>query len=295
MARKKSMSLVTAKLQVNDNLKIVLESEVSARNNMIRDSLRFHRDRGKVISRVRSGLSADGVSKVDYGKTPVEILADELNISRSYVYKLATFYDIYNDSGKFQDLMDKFDDNNFHLSWSHFNCLVHVTDGDLREEIIDETVKNKLSVRGLHELLVNKKIEVDDEYRDEVVDPALAPPVRPVVGALPETATDEVEEDATIRPESNHIVDDVSTPSAKATLKKLVVSAGKFSDKLVDLVGDLTISLSGVHGSQTHKDVFKGLSSAVELLISMERTISEYSTQLHETRLRLVEEKKADA
>ena len=73
------------------------------------------------------------------------------------------------------------------------------------------------------------------------------------------------------------------------------MSAGKFSDKLVDLVGDLTISLSGVHGSQTHKDVFKGLSSAVELLISMERTISEYSTQLHETRLRLVEEKKADA
>ena len=294
MARKKSTSLVTAKPQVNDNLKTVLESEVSARNNMIRDSLRFHRDRGKVISRVRAGVSADGKTKVDYGKTPVEVLADELNISRSYVYKLATFYDIYEDSSKFQDLMDKFDDNNFHLSWSHFNCLVHVTDGDLREEIIDETVKNRLTVRGLHELLVNKKIEVEDEYRDEAIDPALAPPVRPVLAAPVEITSDDVEEETPSRPERNHIVDDVSSPSAKTTLKKLVVSAGKFSDKLVDLVGNLTISLSGVHGSQTHKDVFKGLSSAVELLGSLERTISEYCTQLNETRQKLVEEKRTD-
>jgi hypothetical protein len=290
MARKKVSQVVVVSEELNENLRGVLESEMAARNSMIRDSLRFHRDRGKVISRVRAGLSLDGKTSVDYGKNPVEVLSEKLNISCSYVYKLATFYEIYEDPEKFQDLMDKFDDNNFHLSWSHFNCLVHVSDPELREEIISEAVQNKLSVRGLHELLADKKVEIVDDFMEEPSEEVIPAIECPAVDAAAALDAQETERPEPV--EASHV--DISSPSAKTVLKKLVVDSGKFSDKLVDLVGDLTISLNGVHGSEAHKDIFKGLSSAKEVLQSLEQTIGEYLTQISSLHTRLVDERSQD-
>jgi hypothetical protein len=290
MARKKVNQVAVVSQEMNENLKAVFEAELDARNHMIRDTLRFHRDRGKVISRVRAGKSLDGRSSVDYGKNPVEVLSDRLNISCSYVYKLATFYEIYEDSDKFQDLMDKFNDNQFHLSWSHFNCLVHVTDSELREEIIEEAVQNKLSVRGLHELLADKKIKIDDENLIESSEDVV-----PIVECPAVEAAARIDMEETTRPEHVEALGPTpGSPSSKAVLKKLVVDSGKFGDKLVDLVGDLTISLNGVHGSEAHKDIFKGLSSAKEVLQSLEQTIGEYHTQIANLHARLIEERAAD-
>ena len=84
---------------------------------------------------------------------------------------------------------------------------------------------------------------------------------------------------------------DVLVSNPKTLLKKLVSSAGNFGDKLVDIVGDLTISLNEVNGASAHKDVFKGLSSAKEVLNSLKQQISEYTNQVAEIERRLLDEK----
>jgi len=282
---------------INPNLQVILDNEVTARNRMIREGLRFHRDRGKVIARVREGKSLDGKSNVDYGPKPIDVLSDYLGIKRSYIYKLATFYEIYEDNDKFQDLLDKFDDNQFHLSWSHFNCLVHVNDPQMREEIIEEAVKNKMSVRSLHKLLEDRRIQVSQDS-DEIIDASVVEDTdaatnltAPSVDVNPEppaarSATTSRDVDSE---EDSHV--DVLVSNPKTLLKKLVSSAGNFGDKLVDIVGDLTISLNEVNGASAHKDVFKGLSSAKEVLNSLKQQISEYTNQVAEIERRLLDEK----
>ncbi len=284
---------------INPNLQAVLDNEITARNRMIRDGLRFHRDRGRVIARVREGKSLDGKANVNYGPNPIEVLSEYLGIQRSYIYKLATFYEIYQDNDKFQDLLDKFDDNQFHLSWSHFNCLVHINDPQMREELIEEAVKNKLSVRSLHKLLEDKRIEVTEDS-DEVIDssaldetdepgPNLTAPsvdinTDPPAAPSEPSSTRDIDSE-----EDNHV--DISVGNPRSLLKKLVSSAGNFGDKLVDIVGDLTISLNEVNGASAHKDVFKGLSSAKEVLNSLKQQINEYTNQVAEIERRLLDEK----
>lgn len=300
MARKKSTAIVEAKVEVkmNDNLQAIFEQELAARAGMIRSNLRFHRERGKVITHVRKGLSLDGKSKVDYGVNPVEVLAQKLDISTSYVYKLATFYEMYADNEKFQDLMDKFEDYNFNLTWSHFNCLVHVPDEDTRNELIDKTLEEKLSVRGLHKLLEEQKIVVGEDYQDEAVNSEI---VNNPVPSQPATLTSQIveeydnqeeEEEEELTIEIDTEASDQSSPSAKTTLKKIISSSGKFGDKLVDLVGDLTIGLNEIHGSSANKDIFKGLSSAVEVLESLQQQIGEYASQVSAIKERLSSERK---
>jgi hypothetical protein len=295
MARKKQTSVVVVEAKMNDNLQIVFDREVVARSSMIRDNLRFHRERGKVISRVRAGKSLDGKSNVDYGDKPVESLSDKLGISCSYVYKLATFYEIYADNDKFQELMDKFEDNQFNLSWSHFNCLVHVTDNDLREQLIDEAVEKKLSVRKLHDLLEDNKIEIPDEYFEEGISDSDLIKEQPVITVEPKFE-EEVSEKAESKPDVDFgsIDSEVSVGSPKSILKKLVNTSANYGSKLIDLVGDLTIAISGVHGTSANKDVFKGLSSSLEVLDSLKHQIGEYHEQVERIQSRLLSERKKD-
>lgn len=294
MARKKQTALVVAEVKMNENLQAVFEREVAARSSMIRDNLRFHRERGKVISMVKAGKSIDGKTNVDYGENPVEILSDKLGISCSYVYKLATFYEIYADNDKFQDLMDKFEDNQFNLSWSHFNSLVHIKDTDLREQLIDEAVEKKLSVRKLHALLEDEKIEVSDEYFEEGISDSDLVKEQPVITVEPKFEEDSDEEDK-VDTSFGSTDSEVSVSSPKTILKKLVTTSANYGGKLIDLVGDLTIAISAVHGSSANKDVFKGLSSALEVLDSLKQQIGEYHEQVEIIHNRLLSERKKDA
>jgi hypothetical protein len=281
---------------INENLANVYYQEVSARTSMIRDNLRFHRERGRVISRVKEGKSLDGKTDVDYGPNPVEVLSDKLGVSRSYAYKLATFYKLYENIDTFQDLLDKFEDYQFTLSWSHFNCLVHVKDAELRQELIEEALKDKLSVRALHNRLTDKNIKVDDdEFVEEGIDDGL---VTQTVPTVPVVLASELEEPEPREPaeESHDSSDDspVTTGNPVKILKNLVTVAAKFGDKLVDLVGDLTISLNEVDGSRAHRDVFKGLSSSKEVLHSLKQQLNEYHTQLDNIETRLLSQRRED-
>lgn len=292
----------TKPVAMNENLFKVYEQELAERSIMLRRNLRFHRDRGKVINRVKNGRSLDGKTAVDYGQNPVEILADSLGVSRSYAYKLATFYEIYQDNDKFQDLLDSFDNSNFDLSWSHFNCLVHVNDEALREELIGQALENKLSVRALHDLLKSKRITVDDdevlpEFSDGA-DAALPTATGPVEMSQPahETNEDYSEEESEELPEepaTDGGDDWVSTDGPKVVLRKLVTAAAKFGDKLVELVGDLTIATAEIHGSSCEKEVFKGFESSVEVLESLKGQVGEYLDQVQAIQNRLTSEKRA--
>lgn len=302
MASKSKNKSLTVKTEVsvtpvmNENLARVYEDELQARSQMIRTNLYFHRERGKVISYVKAGKSLDGKQDVDYGKNPVEVLADNLGISRSYAYKLSTFYDMYSDSEKFQELMDFFADNQHNLSWSHFNSLVHVKDESLREKLIESAVKEKLSVSDLNKRIADKKIPIDDsQFIDEGIDdsPLVKEETLPVTSSVVETVVvDTEEEEVSDREESDDVHVDVDVPSAKTIIKKLSTAIGKFSDKVIELVGDLTISLNGVHGSAAHKDIFKGLSFCETSLEALEKQLSEYSEQLANMQTRLTSEKK---
>lgn len=300
-ASKTSISVKVPKM--NDNLYKVYELELEARQLKVKDILRFQRERGKVISRVKSGYSLDGKKEVDYGEAAVELLADALGIHRSYAYKLSSFYEIYSDNDKFQELMDKFEDNNFTLSWSHFNFLVHAEE-EVREELIDEVIAKKLSVRALQKLLSDKKIEIAEEVETTADGIADSVPIKETVSTEAAEAVaasipdideeDQVEETNSTKSEVDSHVD-VSVPSAKTVLKNIVTSSGKFGDKLIDLVGDLTISLNGVHGSVAHKDIFKGLSSASEVLRSLKQQIEEYHDQIESIRARLTTQKSEES
>lgn len=292
----------TKPVAMNENLFKVYEQELAERSIMLRRNLRFHRDRGKVINRVKNGRSLDGKTVVDYGQNPVEILADSLGVSRSYAYKLATFYEIYQDNDKFQDLLDSFDSNNFDLSWSHFNCLVHVKDETVREELIGEALENKLSVRALHDLLKSKRIVVDDnevltEFSDGS-DSVLPTPAGTVEISQPTHDTDEdySEEETEALPEERATgggEDWVSTDGPKVVLRKLVTAAAKFGDKLVELVGDLTIATAEIHGTSCEKEVLKGFESSVEVLESLKGQVGEYLDQVQAIQNRLTSEKRA--
>lgn len=306
MSKTKSSSKTSISVKVpkmNDNLYKVYELELEARQVKVKDILRFQRERGKVIFRVKCGLSLDGKKEVDYGEAAVELLADSLGIHRSYAYKLSSFYEIYSDNDKFQELMDKFEDNNFTLSWSHFNFLVHAEE-EVREELIDEVISKKLSVRALQKLLSDKKIEISEDSEvvaDGIVDSVptketvSTQAAETVAASMPDVDEEEqVETPEPARSETDSHVD-VSVPSAKTVLKNLVTSSGKFGDKLIDLVGDLTISLNGVHGSVAHKDIFKGLSSASEVLRSLKQQIEEYQDQIDSIRARLTAQKSEES
>lgn len=294
-ALKVKNEVVPVTAEMNENLANVYSQEVTARTSMIRDNLRFHRERGRVISRVKEGKSLDGKTDVDYGQNPVEVLADKLGVSRSYAYKLATFYKLYENIDTFQDLLDKFEDYQFTLSWSHFNFLVHVKDSELRQELIEEALKDKLSVRALQNRLADKNIEVeDDSFVEEGIDDnelVQTPPTIPVVLAseLEEPQPRETEEDSSDE-SSDSTVSGSSNPVK--ILKNLVTSAAKFGDKLVDLVGDLTISLNEVDGSRANRDVFKGLSSSKEVLHSLKQQINEYHNQIESIETRLLSQRR---
>lgn len=298
------VSKSSAKLTtMNENLFKIYEQELSERSIMLRRNLRFHRERGKVIQRVKGGRSLDGKTAVDYGQNPVEVLADSLGVSRSYAYKLSTFYEIYQDNEKFQDLLDNFDSKSFDLSWSHFNCLVHVKDEVVREELIKQVLENKMSVRALHELLKSKRIAVDDDevLSDDSGDAALeAAPATPgpVEMTQPEYVSDdeaEEEEEVEDLPEAHtvpSVSDWTSSDNPKAVLRKLVTATAKFGDKLVELVGDLTISTNEIHGSSCDKDTFKGLESSVEVLESLKLQLGEYLDQVQIIQNRMTAEKR---
>jgi len=288
---------------MNENLFKIYEQELSERSIMLRRNLRFHRERGKVIQRVKGGRSLDGKTAVDYGQNPVEVLADSLGVSRSYAYKLSTFYEIYQDNEKFQDLLDSFDSKSFDLSWSHFNCLVHVKDEVVREELIKQVLENKMSVRALHDLLKSKRIAVDDDevlsddFGAAALEAAPATP-GPVEMTQPEyVSDDEAEEEEEVEglPEAQTVPsasDWTSSDNPKAVLRKLVTATAKFGDKLVELVGDLTISTNEIHGSSCDKDTFKGLESSVEVLESLKLQLSEYLDQVQIIQNRMTAEKR---
>jgi hypothetical protein len=300
---KKLTKAATTKISVvvpkmNDNLYAVYASELEARQNKVKDILRFQRERGKVIERVKTGFSLDGRSKVDYGDNAVEVLADYLGIHRSYAYKLSSFYEIYRDNEKFQDMLDKFEDKGYSLSWSHFNFLVHVDD-DTREELIGEIIEKKMSVRDLQKVLSDKKIEVEaaEPEADGIVDSFPVKDSSNEVNATTLSAEDSEDQEDDVEEEPEARVDrdssiDIDVPSPKITLKSIVTTAGKFGDKLVDLVGNLTMGLGGTHGSSAHKDIFKGLSSAKEVLHSLKQQVDEYYDQLDSIHNRLLSDKK---
>lgn len=301
VVNKSSTKLTT----MNENLFKIYEQELAERSIMLRRNLRFHRDRGKVIHRVKSGRSLDGKTAVDYGQNPVEVLADSLGVSRSYAYKLSTFYEIYQENDKFQDLLDSFDSKSFDLSWSHFNCLVHVKDETVREELIEQVLDNKMSVRALHELLKSKRITVDDDeiLTDDTGDASLeATPAStgPVEMSQPSHDTSDEysdeEEEAEGLPEAQAVPsgsDWTSSDNPKVVLRKLVTAAAKFGDKLVELVGDLTIATAEIHGSSCDKDTFKGLESSIELLESLQAQVGEYLGQVQSIHDRMASEKRS--
>ena len=57
-------------------------------------------------------------------------------------------------------------------------------------------------------------------------------------------------------------------------------STAKFGDKVVDLVGDLTISLADMPSGKALKEILKGLSSAAEVMESLQHQLGEYHRQL---------------
>lgn len=252
-------------------------------------TLRWHRARGRVIARVKQGKSLDGATNVDYGKNAVEILADKLGIHRSYAYKLSTFYGMYQDNEKFEDLLDLFRDNNGAITWGHFNVLVHVKDPEVRDQLIHKVAEENLSVSSLRKEINQRKIETDEDSGEDTSAPEQLPePPREIVleqDKLAEEAEEEESEEETEEAVNSTPIND----SPVKTLKVLASSAGKFSDKVVDLVGDLTISLADMPTGKTLKEVLKGLASAVEVMESLQQQLGEYHRQLSSIEQRLRE------
>jgi hypothetical protein len=285
-----SSSLVVKKM--NPNLKAVYENEIDYRNRMTNNVLRFHRDRGKVIYMVKMGKSLDGKTSVDYGQKPVEALSEALGVSISYAYKLATFYDIYQDNDKFQELLDFFEDRKYHLTWSHFNLLVHVNNAELRQELIHKAVENNMPVSVLRKEIASNKINVDEDgFEGSPTDSAVLsgdPPVQsaPTLAVeiedspKQEDEEDEEEETATKASPDTRSSDSSAKLSSVRLIKELNNQSAKFGDKLVDLVGDLTIALAEPPGGKMLKDVIKGLKSSREILNSIKDQIGEYVKQL---------------
>lgn len=272
---------------MNKNLRTVYEAEVNNRNLMTNNILRFHRDRGKVIAMVKAGKSLDGKTTVDYGPRAVEVLSESLGLSVSYAYKLATFYDIYSEKEKFEELMDYFDEHKYHLTWSHFNLLVHVNDSGLREQLIHKAVEDNMPVAALRkEISANKiKLEEDGFEPDTTASPVLSGDTAPKAPLVLEQHKLEDEEDEEEEEEESSSDDrspasDVSKPGSARTLKALINHGAKFGDKLVDLVGDLAISLSDPPSGKLLKEIIKGIDSAKEVLDSISKQTDEYVNQL---------------
>jgi hypothetical protein len=279
MASKVEVSIVEP--TINENLEKVLEAEKEEVSSMAVQTFRWHRARGRVITRVKQGKSLDGNTNVDYGKNAVEILAERLGIHRSYAYKLSAFYLMYEDNQKFEDLLDLFRDSAGTISWGHFNVLVHVKDPEVRDQLIHKVAEENLSVAALRKEINQQKIETDEDTGEDTSSPApLPPPPQEIV--LEQTRMEE--EDSEEESDNSTDSDSDSSPpineSPIKTLKVLASSAAKFGDKVVDLVGDLTISLADMPNGKVLKDVLKGISSSVEVMSSLQQQLGEYCRQL---------------
>jgi hypothetical protein len=277
---------------MNTPLKEVYYSEVEASNTHFKNSLRFHRARGKTIHLVKNGLSLDGKEKVDYGKNAVPTLAQALEISISYAYKLCSFYEMYEDIAKFQDLMEFFSDNDFSLSWSHFNLLVHVDD-QTRENLIAEAVEKKMSVRKLQELMASNNITINPDESSFITEDT------PKESESTGVVVIETQQDIEDQPEPS--TQSVSHPPSgdseismdvPKTLKKLYQAACKFSDKMVELVGNACVGLADTSGESARKEVFEGLTLCQDTLDTIKRQCAEFIPQFKQSYDRLVSEKK---
>jgi len=257
---------------MNTPLKEVYYSEVEASNTHFKNSLRFHRARGKTIHLVKNGLSLDGKEKVDYGKNAVPTLAQALEISISYAYKLCSFYEMYEDIAKFQDLMEFFSDNDFSLSWSHFNLLVHVDD-QTRENLIAEAVEKKMSVRKLQELMASNNITINPDESSFIT----------------EDTPKESESTGVVVIETQQDIEDQPEPSTQSVSHQ---AACKFSDKMVELVGNACVGLADTSGESARKEVFEGLTLCQDTLDTIKRQCAEFIPQFKQSYDRLVSEKK---
>lgn len=245
-------------------------------------TFRWHRARGRVITRVKQGKSLDSSVNVDYGKNAVEILADKLGIHRSYAYKLSAFYLMYEDNGKFEDLLDLFRDSNGTITWGHFNVLVHVKDPEVRDQLIHRVAEENLSVSSLRKEIHQLKIDTDEDTGEDTSEPStLPPPPKEIFLEQDKLADEEEQEDEEENlPEENSTDSNPVNESPIKTLKVLSSSTAKFGDKVVDLVGDLTISLADMPSGKALKEILKGLSSAAEVMESLQHQLGEYHRQL---------------
>ena len=280
MASKVEVSLVEPVL--NPYLSEVLDREKEEVSTMAVHTFRWHRTRGRVITRVKQGRSLDNSANIDYGKNAVEIMSEKLGIHRSYAYKLSAFYLMYEDNSKFEDLLDLFRDSNGTITWGHFNVLVHVKDPEVRDQLIHRVADENLSVSSLRKEIHQLKIDTDEDTGEDTSEPSTLPPPPKEIFLEQDNLADaeeQVNEEESLSEETSTDSNPVNESPIK-TLKVLSSSTAKFGDKVVDLVGDLTISLADMPSGKALKEILKGLSSAAEVMECLQQQLGEYHRQL---------------
>jgi hypothetical protein len=150
VARSRKPKPLTADLQT------VVDSERLEFDRETKQSIRFHWNRGRVADAVKRNKSLDGSKSVNYGKNPVEDLADALGEDRSTVYRRICFFSMYPRVTDIERLAERIAAAKSRIGWSHIAVCVGAAPsakGDdvhaNRRKLIEDTIENGWTVREL--------------------------------------------------------------------------------------------------------------------------------------------------
>ena len=108
-----------------------------------------------------------------YGNRAIEKTADFLKCHPSFLYETAKVAEIW-DSESAMQLIQRGQDNEVIVSWSHFKFLSEVENAELRNQLIEAMIEDQLSVRGLlqRKQLLSREDHSENDNSEEPQPPA---------------------------------------------------------------------------------------------------------------------------
>lgn len=155
-ARSRKKKAEQAKKQLTPALVGVVDHEASVYAKGAASTLDFFWERGQVISNVSQNRSIKGDEVVDYGPNAVDLLTDALGMSRSRVYRMLTFFQMYTRE-ELADVVERARDVKYELGWGHIQEVLCIKNGKgadparPKKDMIEVAIVNLLSVRALRE------------------------------------------------------------------------------------------------------------------------------------------------
>jgi hypothetical protein len=166
----------TIKQRVNDKRRPdQMRPELKEQCDRIRELL-ANNERDTVLARYQVGAIVAKVKSEDatYGTAAVDQLAKALGLDSTTLYDFAKVADEWEESG-IEDLMGRTGARGLPLTWSHLVELVRVTDRTSRQQLIQEVLKEQMTVRVLRErisTLSNGRAPDETVSPEAVMEPA---------------------------------------------------------------------------------------------------------------------------